>query len=420
MLTITAPVAYEVIQQNNAGVAMLVVAGTYVDTTVYAAAPAPVTSVTATLTPVRGGKATVATLPLVDGGRFSGLVRVPTGWYTLLLTAGPHRATVARVGVGEVFVVAGHSVAQGDGTYTLDGSTDERVVTIPVDKTSNAYPSSGNPMLLPRQFAPFTSGVYPGPFGSNTHFWAKFGQQVAQTLDCPVAVFNAAFGGTSLRHWALSATGGQFEHGFVNSAKGFPYVNLKNALSQYVGQTGCRAVLMDQGQNDHEQADAGVIFADYKTLVDQLRADSRLPRLAVVVNRQTPYRVRTAVRQAQQRMIDEVPDCYAGPDYDSLTDSDRYDGVHLGISGQEKAAQWWAGVVCETAFRSRAKPYQPNAVPVVPVEESRRALLDAQPEATVPLTSLNLTFVLGAGVMALLILVGWLVANRVRPTQLIR
>jgi hypothetical protein len=383
MLTITSPVAYQVIQQNNQGAAMLVVAGSGVST----AGP-----VTVQLAPVRGGKAVTAQIAVQDGGRFSGLVPVRMGWYRLTLTAGAETATVERVGVGEVFVVAGHSVAQGDANHTLEGSTDERVVTIPVSQTNTValYNNTGSALYLPHQFAPFTSNVYAGPFGSSTHFWGKFGQYVAQTLDCPVAVFNAAFGGTSLRHWALSATGGQFAHGFVNSAKGFPYVNLKNTMAEYVSLTGCRAVLMDQGQNDHEQTDAAVIFADYRTLVEQLRADSGLSRLGVVINQQTPFRVATAVRQAQERMVTDVGDCYAGPDYDRLLDTDRYDNVHLNTSGQEKAAQYWATVVTDSDFRARCKAYQPYAAPILSTDQLRQSVVGSPPEPAFSRFQLNL------------------------------
>lgn len=404
----TSPVAYQVIQQNTQGAAMMSVLGQ---------CPASVTAVLVRLTPVRGGTAVEQSIPALNG-QFSGLVRTQKGWYTLLVSAGTETATVARVGVGEVYVVAGHSVAQGDAVFTLPGSTDERVVTIPVsqNKAGIQYADTGLPADLPRQFAPYISNVYPGPFGSNTHFWAKFGETVAQTLDCPVAVFNAAFGGTSLVHWAKSATGQPFTHSFVNSAKGFPYVNLKNALTEYVKWTGCRAVLMDQGQNDHEEPDAQTVFANYRTVVDRARTDTGILNLPVVINRQTPYRVRTAIRQAQERMVAEVSHCFAGPDYDLLADSDRPDGVHLSVAGQQKAAQWWADVVTSAGFRAQAVPYQPNPAALLNTPTLRplpAPVLVVEPLFEKPaLTTMFAAGVLATVALALVVALVWLMTKR--------
>jgi xylan 1,4-beta-xylosidase len=298
-------------------------------------------------------------------GTFRGHLEAKAGWYTLELRARPAQgsaavAQVERVGVGEVFIVVGHSVAQG-GEINLPGSEDDRVNTIALEPDRERdYERTGEPGLLPALAgSAFTASVKPAPFGHGSYFWARFGELVARRENVPVLVLNAAFGGTSLEHWAKSARGEHFEHGFVRSAIRMPYVNLRNALLKYASATGVRALLADQGQNDAGQTDATAVFENYRTWVAQARKDLGHPELAVLVNRQTPHPNRTAIRQAQEQMIHEATHCFPGPDYDQLADADRYDRIHLSTAGAEKAAQMWAAAL-DAEFFNRSVPYQPR------------------------------------------------------------
>jgi len=298
-------------------------------------------------------------------GRFRGRLEAKAGWYTLELRARPAQgfaavAQVERLGVGEVFIVVGHSVAQG-GDINLPGSADDRVNTIALEPDRERdYERTGDPGLLPALAgSAFTASVKPAPFGHGPYFWARFGELVARRENVPVLILNAAFGGTSLEHWAKSARGEPFEHGFVRSAIRMPYVNLRNSLLRYASVTGVRALLADQGQNDAGQTDATVVFENYRTWVGQARKDLGHPELAVLVNRHTPHPDRTAIRQAQERMIREVTHCFPGPDYDQLADADRYDRIHLSAAGAEQAAHLWAAAL-DAEFFSRSVPYQPR------------------------------------------------------------
>jgi hypothetical protein len=170
-------------------------------------------------------------------------------------------------------------------------------------------------------------------------------------------LLNAAFGGTSLEHWAWSSQGIPFSHSFVKSSIRMPYINLYNSLKYYVNHTGVRAILADQGANDWPQPDWTVIFNNYKTWVDQARADLGYGSLAIVVNRATPSG-HGPVRTAQEQMIAQVANCFPGPDYDTLAPGDRYDGIHLSDSGCWAAAQKWAEALNDAFFNS-SQPWLP-------------------------------------------------------------
>ncbi len=301
-------------------------------------------------------------------GLFAGDLTLKSGWYRLevrqVVPEEPASSpvTVEGVGVGEVFIVVGHSVAQG-GVINLAGAVDERARTIALsaDETGllKRYEGTADPRFLPALVgSPFVNGVKPAPFGHGTYFWAQFAEAMVKRHEVPVLVLNAAFGGTSLEHWAKSSRGEMFEHSFVNARIGMPYANLRNAFKHYVAHTGLRALLSDHGQNDWTQDNEEPIRSNYRIWIEQARIDLGFEKLAVVVNRQS-VGDRKQVRVAQERVIREVPHCFAGPDYDTLEIDDREDGIHLSRGGGEKAAAMWAAAM-DVDFLKRAEPFIPQ------------------------------------------------------------
>jgi hypothetical protein len=222
-------------------------------------------------------------------------------------------------------------------------------------ESQRRYNFTGDPQFLPAPVGRhFDFGVQPAPVGRGTYFWATFAEHVAKAQGVPVLLLNAAFGGTSLEHWAKSARGEPFEHSFVNSSIRMPYIRLEHALTKYCAITGLRAVLADQGQNDWPEKDEEKIITNYKAWIDQARKDVGFPGLAVVVNRQSPPNGFGQIRRVQDRVIKEHPRCFPGPDYDTLAQEDTTDKVHLSESGAKKAARLWADALDADFFRAAA------------------------------------------------------------------
>lgn len=358
-VAISTPVSRIVYQRNNSNQAPVPLRG---------GCSGNVTRVEARGLAINGGSSTGWTI--VDnapsGGSWRGSLTLSGGWYGLEVRAFENSAQVAtasldRVGVGEIFIVAGHSVAQGQ-DIQIEGSTDERGITIPDNRTvdqHNLYNSTADPQYLPPAvFAQYASGVTPAPFGAGTYFWGKFAQYVAQNQNVPVIIYNAAFGGTSLEHWSKSSQGIWFDHSFVNASIRMPYINVYNTLKQYIKLTGMRAILSDQGANDWPNTDLNQVYGYYKTWVDQSRIDLGHGSLAVVVNRHTPNG-NAVIRQAQMKMINEAGNCFTGPDYDTLAPEDRHDGIHLSAVGEWKTASMWANAL-DGAFFANSQPYLPS------------------------------------------------------------
>ncbi|GAB3568906.1 hypothetical protein GCM10027578_22340 [Spirosoma luteolum] len=387
------PLSRQVIQRGNNNAAQVNLTGTYSTTT----EPAKIRVRLVAIVPTQGVSTDWQECPF-SAGQFSAKLVGRGGWYRIeaeALTAynvAQETATVDRFGIGEVFCVAGHSVAQGGADY-INGTADDRVSVIPldtpVDQTRHVQTGLLEDMP-PIKFVQFGTGIRPAPFGPSNYFWSDFGGKLAARLNVPVLIYQTAFGGTNLEQWAKSAQG--TDVAVFNLAPGlrFPYVNLKHVLQRYVPLTGIRALLIDHGQNDYQEKSADVLLARYRQLVDQARSDSKQPYLAAVINRQTPYLTvdagykggdgpQTQVRQMQERMA-ATSNCWPGPDYDTgLLVADRTDYIHLSLSGQTKAAQLWESALTDSFFR--------QSIPVVidPVTAVLPAALTDLPAA--PLTS---------------------------------
>ncbi len=359
-LSVTAPANRLVFQRDQAGNAAIVIAGN---------CAWPGAAVEARIVDVASGMAgDWSALGTVQADySYRGKVRAAAGWYSLEVRArGDGNAattTVERVGVGEVFLVVGHSVAHG-GQINLPGAQDDRVSTIALPAgdmgAQRRYKFTGDPRFLPEAVGThFGDNVLPAPVGRGTYFWAAFAEHVAKAQNVPVLLLNAAFGGTSLEHWAKSARGEKFEHPFVISSIRMPYIQLEHALTKYAAATGLRAILADQGQNDWPEKDEEKIIANYKAWIDQARKDAAFPNLAVVVNRQSPPDGFGQIRRVQDRMIKEHPHCFPGADYDTLAKEDTTDKVHLSEAGEIKAARLWADAL-DAEFFKAAVPLPPN------------------------------------------------------------
>ncbi len=358
-ISIIMPVTRIVYQRNNKNKALIRIQGTV---------PQNTTAVEARLVARASGQGTTTRWKTFTknstNNAFSGLLEGLGGWYDLEVRARNGKQMLAasvteRVGIGEVFVIAGHSVAQG-GDINIEGSADDRVSTVPLQEKSErfqTYLKTGDPQYLPEpKFVQAATGVAHAPFGHNNYFWSKFGEHLARKENVPVLIFNAGFGGTNLEHWAKASQFIGFEHGFVKSAIRMPYINLFNTWKKYIPLTGVRAILADHGQNDQMQKSADTILKNYRIFMRQARTDLRHDRLALVVNRQTPKGA-PAVRIAQNRMAAE-PDCFLGPDYDLLLKDDTVDGIHLSASGAAKAALMWTQALTPRFF-SKSRPWLP-------------------------------------------------------------
>jgi hypothetical protein len=399
-ITLNFPVARAVVQRNNANEANLNIAGRI---------NIVADKVEARLVPraeqVRLDTIIATSWQVVQNtpkGFFSGTILAKGGWYNLEVRAIKNNTLVGnitaveRVGIGEVFVFVGHSNAQG-GAYDLTGysATDDRISCIAVGQEPQCYGinpfqpatssdslwckylQSGDAQFLPvLKFSQVTIASGIAPFSSRPWFWGIMGDSLSKKLNVPIMLYGAAFGGSNSDHWYKAALGIPFDHGFIKSSIGMPYINLKNILQLYVPLTGIRSVLCLHGVN--ERGDSQSVVQNWmEGYIAQSRIDSKINNLAWMIALDSylldhnqfppPFPMNFGPRNAQMAVSAKLFN-FLGPDLDQITDngggfgvSDRPDGLHFGNSGLVQAANRWATAINSNNFLKNSVPKSPQS-----------------------------------------------------------
>jgi Carbohydrate esterase, sialic acid-specific acetylesterase len=325
---ISAPCSRAVYQRDSTNRASVFVSGM---------APPEATKILARFVPAVPGQGVATQWKLLSFSTttltFQGAVMVAGGWYRLDVRALTDTdtlstATIDRVGVGEVFVVAGQSNAFGiTGTA---GATDDRVSVIDF-KDDNL-----NEQLLPLSFSHADVGVNVGP-SNPLHIWATLGDRLVKQLGVPVLFLGAAQPATDSQQWQQSAAG------LAPVESLLPYRRLGAVLLHYVSRTGIRAVLWHQGEGDTGRGEQQYVD-NVSFVIQKSRQQLGLGQIPWVMSRVSYVYGATssATIRAQNRLIAEVPGVFAGPQTDDLTGADmRPDGVHFKGQGLVFLEELW-------------------------------------------------------------------------------
>lgn len=299
-ITITSPVQRQVIQRDLSNKAIVTIVGSYSQ---------PVDELQVRFIPVKVGQGTAldwtAFVTNPTGGLFKGTITLTGGWYSMEVRGLLRGAVVGnasrieRVGVGEVFVIAGQSNAGGSGLRSTSetAASDDRVncanfINDPGYGTESSYIKnfdSKNKSFVTTttesfsiiEFSQLSKDVTIGPLGIGPYYWGKVGDALATKLNVPIVFFNVAWGGASVRVWRESAENPtigapsdfQFDPNNVNRyLPGYPYANLKAVLGFYGINMGIRAILWMEGETQNllnlsvEQQNASLPISQQKPL----------------------------------------------------------------------------------------------------------------------------------------------------------
>ncbi len=355
-ISITFPYYRIVLQQNNLGQAAVFIKGQCPDT---------LDRVEARLVARQTGQGTTTAWQTVEttpiSGLYSGQINGTGGWYDLQvrgITQGiplGDTTTLTHVGIGEVFLIVGHSNAQGSPEGSVS-SLDDRVSSVDflTPEMQQQYNETADTSLLPFNYNRLMSAI--APFQGDAWYWGRLGDSLTTRLNVPILFYGAAFGGSSMQQTYKAAYNIPFTHGFINYSIRMPYVNIKNTLIRYAPVTGLRGVLSSHGVND-----AGSSTSDFKFYSEQVVAKSRLDAnnstLAWMVaisayNNGTL----THIVAAQQQQIAADPHAYTGPNLNLIDNTGRRDGLHFNEQGLIQASHLWAETLASSPFLTSATP----------------------------------------------------------------
>ncbi|MFD1142302.1 T9SS type A sorting domain-containing protein [Larkinella insperata] len=303
------------------------------------------------------------------GGAFAGSVTVRGGWYRLRIRGLQGEqyiegGGVERIGVGEVFVVAGQSNGQGFFNFGEQGASSDRVSCVDVG-IGDESPRDPNTL----EFSHLDAGKWIFPRGQSAWCWGALGDRLVARLGVPVLFFNAAWQGSSSKNWRESSEGLQTASDYDGAVKfqvGQPYGNLRTALNYYVQTLGIRAILWHQGEADNfSNRSVDDYFRNLSGVITKSRDHSGRD-ISWVVSRASYDDERGVdgnIIAGQNRVIQTVRNVFAGPETDGIqiprVSSYDPDRVHFHDYGLIQLADAWSNSLNDGFFQN-STPQDPR------------------------------------------------------------
>jgi hypothetical protein len=371
-LNVTFPPARMVYQRNQAGNATVFITGTYTSS---------IDKIEARLTTRAGEPGTAVDWTEIvgspGGNVFSGFLTSVGGRYDLEVRTKKNGSQVGgsviveKVGVGEVFLIVGHSNAAAAGQNgDMVGASSDLVNSINPNANLplyNQYLMNGTAdYLAPLQPTQLCETCGIGPMVQYPWFWSRLGDMLVSpgVLNVPVLFYSAAFGGSNIDQTYKSAYNIPFDHGFIEYSIRMPYANIRNAMNAYVPRTGLRAILSMHGVND-----GGLTAEEFRfrseRVITKTRDESSYPDLAWLIATSCYNNgVNAVITSAQETLINTIPNVFRGANLNLITNSGRYDGLHFNVAGQIQAAEYWRDAIVAANVVQNAKSFMAQVPPL--------------------------------------------------------
>ncbi|MFM7096608.1 MAG: sialate O-acetylesterase [Gemmataceae bacterium] len=362
-LTINTPIDYQIVQRSSKDKGKIIVAGK-LETT-----KAEIGAIEARLTGngIKGDWQKLLSTP--KGESFRGALEAPTGaWYSVEVRALDQNApfissSVAHVGVGEVFVIAGQSNSANHAEEKLKPKSDKVVAF-----DGKSWKAANDPQ--------------PGASGGGGSFIPPFADAIAEKFSVPVGIVATGVGASSIREWlpekttfpnppTLLGNVTKLESGEWES-KGIIFQRLVTKL-QPLGNQGFRAVLWHQGESDANQSDPTRTLKGelYQKYLEQLIRESRrevgwdYPWFVAQVSYHSPADTGSEDIRLAQKALWNNNTALEGPDSDKLGSEYRDGngkGVHFNGKGQREHAVRWVQKVAPWLEKQLATPPQTSTI----------------------------------------------------------
>ncbi len=363
-LMVVSPTSYSVFQRSISNTARIHIVGKLEQQATLVEARATL------MAPYREG-VDGRTVPFTELARpnssaFSGDLETPAGgWYVITVRAKDVQGNVvaegevAKVGVGEVFVAAGHSFCSNFQADAPGRAADDRVATC---KDWSDLPPE------PPAFRHCDDPLRPGD-NNRASPWPAVGDNLVNCLHVPVLIISTGVGGSTVEGWR--------HNGEDPSAKNAPYRAFRLTLRQITPRTGLRAVLWFGNENDLGKGPTAEQFGEnLRKVIEYSRRDSGYADLpwviaydaydpAVVkrVGAEEKQRRKERIDRGTEMVLQTVSHTYDGPQTDDLgPEFRRSDGDHFNEAGVRELGVRFARKIVQAFFAPPAPAPQPAGV----------------------------------------------------------
>lgn len=350
--SLIAPTSYAVYQRSATNTASIPIAGR-------AEQSVGIVEAKATLMPpyregVDGKSGEFIAIAKPNGREFRSSLEVSAGgWYSIavrLKDTDGHIITetkIDKVGVGEVFVAAGHSFCSNFNGEHPSKATDDRVATC-VDWKDKPP--------VPLAFRHCDDPLRPGD-ANHASPWPPVGDVLVSRLHVPVLFICTGMGGTTVEGWRKGAED--------PNAKVRGYGACRLTLQSITPYTGLRAIIWLGNENDLSGGPTAEVFSDnLRQIIARTRIDSGYPDLPWLIafdaydpgvikklGPETKLRHKERLDRGTEMVLQTVPHTYDGPQTDDLGPEFRKaDGDHFNEAGLHELSLRFARKITQAFF----------------------------------------------------------------------
>lgn len=361
-LTLTSPLDYHVVQRSTPAKGLLRIAGELSE-----AVALPDVAMEARVMGEKEQTSWQRVGGSVSGKKLAGAVEMPAGgWWRLevrVSQGGKQLAlgSVAHVGIGEVFVIAGQSNSANHGAEKQTTKT-RRVATF----DGKAWRIADDPQ--------------PGASGGGGSFVPPFADAVVTKENVPVGILACGIGATSVREWLPKGAAFPNPPTLVSRVEQLPSGQWASKGAAYeafiarmksVPPQGFRAVLWHQGESDANQKDTtrtlpGKLYREYlEKIIRNSRRDIGwdAPWFVAQASYHVPGDEGSDDIRAAQASLWKDGIALEGPDSDALKGNLRErdgKGVHFSGEGLRVHGAKWAEKVLPWLAKQWTEPRQTN------------------------------------------------------------
>ncbi|GHB73902.1 T9SS type A sorting domain-containing protein [Persicitalea jodogahamensis] len=308
-------------------------------------------------------------------GVFFGSIDAKGGWYKLEIRGflggvATDSVSVQPLGIGEVFLIAGHSNAMGLPNLGAKDAVDKVVSFDALNKSlsiENITIAPDAPMPAPT-FEQLKASNRIFPSGESAWYWGELGSMLVARLGVPVLFMNAGWAAANSINWRETANGQNTQNIYVGRdwPNRQPYSNFINTLRYYHSWLGLRSVLWFHGENDavHLKISKENYYQNMRRLIEKTNQDFgraigwAVSLCSVSYNASEPY---LPVIEAQTQLA-ETPGLrvWRGPYADTIQvprpAHGHFENVRGGTQGLTQMAQAWNRSLTDAYF-NQTPPY---------------------------------------------------------------